>query len=191
MGAILALILPLLAKIPGQIGDYFQTKQEIEKIKLDTEKQLQLANLNMQGEIAKANLEFQKTALGATGNRFKYFTFAMWFGPYVMQIVYPPLGKQIFENMLGMPEWYAQSCVAIMFTVWGISVSAPVVANIFQGLGNFFQARRDYKLEKAKIDRKAFFDGMKKLFPKGMTQQQVDIMSSALDSGEANEDGEK
>jgi hypothetical protein len=87
-----------------------------------------------------------------------------------------------------MPEWYAQSCVAIMFTVWGISVSAPVVANIFQGLGHFFQARREYKLEKAKIDRKAFFGGMRKLFPKGMTQDQVNIMDSALDQGETGED---
>lgn len=184
MGALLAVILPLLAKIPGQIGEYFQTKQEIEKIKLDTEKQLQLANMTMQAEMAKANLEFQKSALAATGSMFKYFTFFMWFGPYMAQIVYPPLGKQIFDNMLGMPEWYAQSCVAIMFTVWGISVSAPVVANIFQGLGNFFQARRDYKIEKAKVDRKVFFDGLKKMFPKGLSQAQVEVFDNALDEGE-------
>jgi hypothetical protein len=184
MGAILAIILPLLAKIPGQIGEYFQTKQEIEKIKLENQRQEVLAQAKLAGEIALANLEFQKVALASTGSMFKYFTFFMWFGPYMSQIIYPPLGKQIFDNMLGMPEWYAQSCVLIMFTIWGISVSAPVVSNIFTGLGHFFQARRDYKIEKAKVDRKAFFDGMRKLFPKGMTPQQVEIMDNALDEGE-------
>lgn len=184
MGALLAIILPLLAKIPGQIGKYFQTKQEIEKIKLENQRQEALAQAQLAGEIARANLEFQKAALASTGATFKYFTFAMWFGPYMMQLVYPPLGKQIFDNMLGMPEWYASSCVAIMFTVWGISVSAPVIANVFTGMGQFFQARREYKLEKARIDRKAFFDGIKKLFPKGMNQAQVDLFDKALDDGE-------
>ena len=36
--------------------------------------------------------------------------------------------------MLSMPPWYTQSVVTIMFTVWGISVTAPVVGSIFSGL---------------------------------------------------------
>ena len=179
-------------KLPGQIGEYFQTKQEIQKIKLENERQEALAQAKLAGDIALANLEFQKVALASTGANFKYFTFAMWFGPYIMQIIYPALGKQIFDNMLGMPEWYAQSCVAIMFTVWGISVSAPVVANIFSGLGQFFQARREYKLEKAKIDRKAFYDALKKapwFKGKGIDQATVDVMESVLN--ETDEAGDK
>lgn len=187
MAPLLAILLPLLAKLPGQIGDYFQTQADIQKLKLDTEKELQLANLKLAGEIAKADLERSREIVKATGAGFKYFTFFMWFGPYMAQIIYPPLGKQIFDNMLGMPEWYAQSCVAIMFTVWGISVSAPVVANIFDGLSKYFAGRREYKLEKARIDRKAFFDGVRKLFPKGISQAQVEVLDKALDSGEQEE----
>lgn len=158
MGAVLALVLPMLTKIPGQIGDYFKARQEIEKLKLATEKELQIENLKLAGDVAKADLERSKEAVKATGAEFKCFTFFMWFGPYMAQIVYPPLGKQIFDNMLGMPEWYAQSCVAIMFTVWGISISAPVVANIFSGLGTFFADRRIIKAATSpNVDNEALF----------------------------------
>ena len=184
MSAILALILPFLSKIPGQLGDYFKGQQEIEMLKQKAELELQKANIQLSAELAKARLEYQKASLKATGKGFKYFTFGMWFGPYILQLIYPPLGKQVFDNMLGMPEWYAQSCVAIMFTVWGISVSAPVVSSIFQSLGHYFQGRRQYKLDKAKIDRKAFFNGIRHIFPKGLTQAQVEVIDNALDKGE-------
>lgn len=184
MAAILAILLPLLAKIPGQIGEYFQTKQEIEKIKLDTERQLQLANLKLAGEVAKADLEKSKEIIKATGANFKYFTFFMWFGPFMLGVVWPSKAAEIFNNLSIMPQWYVESCMLIMFTVWGISVSAPVVGSIFSGLSSYMSGRREYKLEKAKIDRKAFFDGIKKLFPKGMNQAQVDLFDRALDEGE-------
>lgn len=187
MSAILAMILPLLSQLPGAVGDYFKRQQEIEKLKQEGRIELQKANIKLSGELAKAELERQREALRATGKNFKYFTFAMWFGPYIAQILYPPLGRTIFENMAGMPEWYAQSCVAIMFTVWGIAVSAPVVSNIFNGLGQFFKNRQSYKLQKAKIDRTAFFDGIRKLFPKGLTQAQVGVIDDALDKVETSE----
>lgn len=182
MGALLAIILPLLAKIPGQIGEYFQTKQEIEKIKLENQRQEVIAQAKLAGEIALANLEFQKVALASTGSGFKYFTFFMWFGPYMAQIIYPPLGKQIFDNMLGMPEWYAQSCVLIMFTIWGISVSAPVVSSIFSGLGNFFAERRILKAATSpNVDNDALFAiirSMKK--DKRLSQDEVDSINEAI-----------
>jgi len=182
MQAILAILLPLLSKLPGQIGDYFQTKQEIEKIKLDTQKEKELANLKLVGEIAKADLERSKEIVKATGAEFKYFTFFMWFGPYMLQVVYPPLGKQVFDNMLGMPEWYAQSCVAIMFTVWGISVSAPVIANIFNGLGEFFREKRIIKAAMSQnVDNVALFELIRSMTPKNqLSQKQVDSINAAL-----------
>lgn len=184
MTAILSIILPLLMKLPGALGDYFKGQQEITVLKQKAEIELQKANIELSKELAQARLDYQKASLKATGKKFKYFTFVLWFGPYMSQILYPPLGRQIFENMAGMPEWYAQSCVAIMFTVWGISVSAPVVANIFSGLGRFFRERQDYKIKKAEVDRKVFFDGIRKLFPKGLNKAQVQVFDDALDKGE-------
>jgi len=100
-------------------------------------------------------------------------------------LVSPDLSKLIFSNLSAMPDWYVQSCVLIMFTIWGISVSAPVVSNIFSNLGNYLADKRVYKLEKARIDRKAFFDALRKL--KGtLTQADVDAQNKALDEIEKN-----
>jgi hypothetical protein len=48
-----------------------------------------------------------------------------------------------------------------MFTVWGISVSAPVVNGIFSGVGEFFSSRRADKIRMAKIDRKAYYEALR------------------------------
>lgn len=182
MSAILAMILPLLSQLPGQIGGYFKGQQEVQILKQKAEIELQKANIELSAQLAKARLEYQKESLKATGKGFKYFTFAMWFGPYIAQIIYPPIGKQIFDNMLGMPEWYAQSCVAIMFTVWGISVSAPVVANIFAGLGNFFRERRIMKTAtSANVDNAALFEIIRSMTHNNqLSQRQVDKINDAL-----------
>lgn len=183
LSTILAFALPLLSKLPGAVGDFFKGQQEIEKLKQEANRQLQLANIELSREMAKAQLEHSKEVLRATSPWFKYFTFGMWFGPYMMQVIYPPLGQQVFDNMLGMPEWYAQSCVAIMFTVWGITVSSPVISNIFQSLGSFFKARHEYKIQKASVDKKTVFESLRVLFPRGFTPEQVKVINEALDKG--------
>ena len=156
-----ALLLPLLAGIPGLIGKYFEQKNAIESAKLEAQRQIEVARQQLAGEIAKGQMDLNKAIVASTGAGFKYFTFFMWFGPFMIGTVFPKYSHDIFQNLQGMPEWYVQSCMLIMFTVWGISVSAPVVSNIFNGLGNFFAARRDYKLELKKVDRKAYYDALR------------------------------
>jgi len=51
------------------------------ELKLETEKELQLCDIRLAAEVAKADLEKSKEVIKATGAEFKYFTFAMWFGP--------------------------------------------------------------------------------------------------------------
>lgn len=184
-----AALLPVLATLGGKLGDYFKQKNDIEMQRLETERQVEVAKQQMASEIAKGQLELNKTIVGSTGSYFKYFTFFMWFGPFMIGIVSPVMAKEIFVNLLTMPEWYVQSCMLIMFTVWGISVSAPVVSGIFSGLGHFFaerkDAKRDFELAKAKINRELVFKSLReRLFPQGMNQQQVDIIDRALDEGE-------
>jgi len=184
-GAILGIILPLLSKLPGTFGEYFKQKQEVELQKLETERQIEIAKQQLASDTAKSQLELSKTMVAATGTYFKYFTFVMWFGPFMIGSVWPAKSKEIFENLAGMPLWYVQSCMIIMFTVWGISVSAPVVANVFSGISQFISDRRVFKLEKARINRAAAFNAVKsKWFKKGMTQPQVDEFNEILDKGE-------
>jgi hypothetical protein len=185
-----ALLLPILAQLGGKLGDYFKQKNDIQMQQLETQRQIEVAKQQMAADIAKAQMELNKTMVAATGTYFKYFTFVMWFGPFMLGVVWPSKSAEIFTNLSSMPEWYVQSCMLIMFTVWGISVGAPVVGNIFSGLSTFMterrerRERREYRLEKARINRSAMFEALKKegLF-KG-TQSEVAKYDRAMDAGE-------
>lgn len=184
-----ALIVPLLAQLGGKLGDYFKQKADLQLEQLKTQREIEMAKQQMAMEVAKAQLELNKTIVNATGSYFKYFTFFMWFGPFMIGTVSPSRAHDIFQNWAGMPDWYVQSCMLIMFTVWGISVSAPVVSNIFSGLGQFMasrkDAKRDFEIQKAKVNRDAMFAALKaKWFPKGMSEQQVKDLDGAIDEGE-------
>lgn len=157
------LLFSLFTGIPGIVGDYFKKKQEIEETKLNVELALQQANIDLAKETAKAQMQLATTMVGATSPKFKYLTFIMWFGPFVLGVLWPKMASEVFANLGNMPEWYVQSCMLIMFTVWGISVASPVVNSIFSGLGNFMQSGRDYKLEKAKINREAYYNALRKV----------------------------
>lgn len=173
----------MLSGIPGAVGRYFEKKQELEQIKLETQKQIALAQQEMAADMARAESETAMSRLNATGQYFKYFTFMMWFGPFISGVFFPSFSEEIFKNLGLMPIWYVQSCVMIMFAVWGIQVAAPVVAGIFSNLNNFLGERRQYKLEKAKIDRKAFYDALRKL--KGViTPDDVKQLDIALDEAD-------
>ncbi len=156
-----ALLIPILAALPGLIGAFFKQKNDILTAKNEAERQIEIAKINMASQIATAQLNLNATIIQSTSSFFKYFTFVMWFGPYMVGLVSPKMSHDIFANMLGMPEWYVQSCMLIMFVIWGINVSGPVVNGIFSGLGEFFQAKRNDKIELAKIDRKAFYDALR------------------------------
>lgn len=189
MGPLLAIILPLLAKLPGMVGDYFKQTADLQLEKLKTDAHIEQEKQRLAGEIAKAQLELSKTVVNATGTKFKYFTFIMWFGPFMIGTISPSRANEIFTNWAGMPSWYVQSCMIIMFAVWGISVSAPVVSNIFSGLGQFIASRKDakreFEIQKAKVNRDAMFTALKtKWFPKGMNQQQVNDFDEVIDEGE-------
>jgi hypothetical protein len=156
-----ALLIPLLASLPGLIGNFFKQKNDILQAQAEVQRQIELAKIDMAKDIAVSQMNLNATIIQSTSPVFKYFTFAMWFGPFVLGIIDPTRAAVIFNNMGGMPQFYVTSCVAIMFTVWGISVSANAINGIFSGLGDFFSARRDYKLEKAKVDRKAYYDSLR------------------------------
>ncbi len=175
-----ALLIPLLAQLPGLFGAFFKQKNDILAATNEANRQIELAKIGMAKDIAAAQLNLNATIVQSTSSSFKYFTFVMWFGPYMIGLVSPSMSKDIFTNMLGMPEWYVQSCMLIMFVIWGINVSAPVVNGIFSGLGDFFSARREHKLEIAKVNRKAFYDALREL--KGVvTPEDIKINEKLLD----------
>lgn len=156
-----ALLIPLLAAIPGIIGKFFSDKNELLKAKQAAELAIEQARIELAGQIATQQMEVSKAVLGSTSPQFKYFTFFMWFGPFMIGVVWPSKAHDIFVNLGTMPEWYVQSCMLIMFTVWGIAVGGPVVSGIFSNLGDFFAAARADKIELKKVDKKVFFDALR------------------------------
>ena len=157
------MILPLLSQIPGVVGESFKRMAEVQAARVEADRQIEVARQQLAGEIAKSQADLLVTVVASTSPKFKYFTFFMWFGPFMIGLVFPEYAATIFHNLGVMPEWYVTSCMTIMFTVWGIAVSQPIVSNIFSGVSNFFAARREYKLEKARIDRKSFYDALRKI----------------------------
>ncbi|CAB4120855.1 hypothetical protein UFOVP1_2 [uncultured Caudovirales phage] len=173
----------LLSALPGGIGEFFASQARLDSAKLELQRQVVVEQYKMADQIAAGEVELGRSALAATSATFKYFTFFMWFGPFIMGIIYPAGSAYVFDNLAHMPIWYVQSCVTIMFTIWGIAVSAPVVGTIFSNLNDFLGDRRDHKLEMKKVDseqyRKAFYDALR--VAKGtVTQHDVDIDDAVL-----------
>ncbi len=180
----LALLLPLLTQLPGILGEYFKKRAEIEQAQMELQKEITKAKYQFVAEMAKAEVEDNKNKLLATSSRFKYVTFILWFGPYCIGIVAPELSTKIFANLSQMPDWYVQSCMTIMFTIWGIAVGAPVVSNIFAGLNNFLADRNSRQVNKINaLNDKAVFDSLRASFG-GLTQPQVDAINKALQKGQ-------
>ncbi len=98
-------------------------------------------------------------------------------------ILVPSLSKTIFDNLGVLPEWYTSSCITLIFTIFGISVGAPIVSNIFSGLGSFVSARRDYKLQAKEIDHRAFFEKYR-LMAGAIDQTTVERLEKALKESE-------
>ena len=175
-----ALLIPLLASLPGIFGKFFTEKNELAQATLQAQIAIEQAKIQIAGQIAQAQLEEEKAIVGSTSPNFKYFTFCMWFGPYMLQILWPSKGLEVFANMAQMPAWYAQSCVAIMFTAWGISVSAPVVSSIFSNLSDFFAASRSDKIKLQQVSKQAVFDAIRHI--KGnVTNADVKLWDPVID----------
>lgn len=180
-----ALLIPLLAQLPGLFGSFFKQKNDLLTAQNAANLQIQLAKLNYATEIAKAQMAEEAVIVNSTGAYFKYFTFFMWFGPFMIGIFCPAFSKEVFDNLSGMPQWYVQSCMVIMFTVWGISVSADTVGGIFSSLGDFFQAKRDHKLDmaavKATVDRGSYFSALRQT-QGAISQQEVNKANAVFDA---------
>lgn len=180
-----ALLIPLLASLPGLFGAFFKQKNDLLTAQNAAQLQIEIAKLNLAGQIAQAQMAEEAVIVNSTGAYFKYFTFFMWFGPFMIGIFFPAFSKEVFNNLAQMPEWYVQSCMVIMFTVWGISVSADTVGSIFSSLGSFFADKRAHNLDMAtivaKIDRTSYFNALRQS-QGSISQQEVNKANAVFDA---------
>ncbi len=167
----------------GPIGQWIKGRQELQLLKQETERQLAMQQLKMATEGIKADGVAANTRLKSTGRYFKYFTFFMWFTPFILCLVNPSTSSVIFDHFNQMPDWYSKSCVLLMFAIWGISVSAPVVSSIFSSLGTYLADNRTHRETMAKLNRPEFYEALRK--QRGaLSEQEVAQIEQALNVSE-------
>lgn len=183
MPAFFLTFLSMLSGSLGPIGEWIKRKQEMQMLQQETDRQIAMQQLKMATEGIKADGVAANTRLKSTGRYFKYVTFVMWFIPFVTCLVSPTASSAIFNNFNQMPDWYSKSCVLMMFAVWGISVSAPVVNSIFSSLGNYIADGRAHKETLAKLNRPEFYNSLRA--QKGaLSEQEVAQIEKALDASD-------
>lgn len=183
----LAALIPLLSGIFGEngpIGQYFKTKAA----QVQAEEDFRLASLKATTELAiqssVADTTQRANYLGSTSQGFRQGTF-YWISAIIFySIVFPDNAVALWANFSLIPQWVQYIYVGMLSVTWGLPVAKENIGLMFSSIGRGMEARREYKLAKAEIDRKAVFDVIKKMFPKGMLPEQVKIVDDALDAGE-------
>lgn len=140
------LIIPFLSGLISPISNFFKRKQELIASDHATQLAFKREDRLAQKDVVAANLKRGTQQLKATGRFFKYFTFCLWFGPFAAAFVAPEYSIALFERLAALPDWYVQSCMVIIFAIWGISSSRETIANIFKGLGTFMLQRQASRL---------------------------------------------
>lgn len=164
-------VFSLLSGLPGILGDYFKRKQEIEKTRIDASLQVQLANAQLQSQMAESEANLQITALNSTSSLFKEKTFWFLSIPMVVSIILPGYAETMWNNLNIVPEFYKTLYCGMVCAIWGLP-------RAMEWLDRSVDSRRAYKL--AKIDRKSYYEALRKT--KGVvTDQDVKEMEPVFD----------
>ena len=184
---IITTLLSLLTGAFGPIMQWAKRKQDLALAKQEAEQRIQLQMLKNEGIVEESEARNTQSRLAATSQTFKYITFVMWFYPFVVCQIAPTYATRVFTSLDILPGWYTNSCVIIMFAIWGISVTAPVVTGMFSNLGSYIQGRREHVERVASINRGAVFNELRKDARNGKLDDNfVKIVDKALDAAEAD-----
>jgi hypothetical protein len=163
----------------GPIGQYFKTKQKIE----DAKNEVALARINADKELAVAQAVAESSQmasrLSATSQSFKQQTFWLLVVPVLLSICFPSKAELMWHNFGLMPEWFQTLFISVYCSIWAI----PYADKGLGAVSSFIQSRREYKLEKYKINREAYF-AKKRAIKGSLTQEEVDTDNAVLDAME-------
>lgn len=181
------MIIPLISGLLGEngpLGQYFKSKAA----QVQAEQQLRLEILKSQTEAAKAEVQQVADRLGSTSQEFKQYTF--WFIAVPVVITMCPwtslFAVTMWHNFTLIPEWFQILFVSVYSSIWGLPIAKEYLGGMFRSLSAARESSREYKLEKARINREAAYAVLRsKLFPKGMSQDQVNVFEQVFDAGES------
>lgn len=176
----LAALLPLLTGSLSGIKDWFAYKQQMSKADQD----YKLAVLQAQAEVAKqqaiSDSNNLNTRMNATSQAFRQTTFWLVWVPIALTVLFPKRAVEMWGNLKLIPEFWYWLLGSMYTAIWALPKG-------YEAVDKYIDKRRDYKLEAKKLDRKVVFDVLKQIFPKGMSQDQVNVIDKALDAGEKGE----
>ena len=179
-----AMLLPLLNGIFGSegiIGKYIQNKKDIQKAEQDYKLAVLTAQTERVSATIAANAAELTTRLTSTSQSFKQTTFYMLIVPVILTMLFPKYAVTMWSNFELMPLWFQNLFISVYSAIWGL----PLIKGGYGAVTAALSDRREYKLEKARINRPAVFDTLRKeIFTQGLTQEQVDDVNKALDEGE-------
>lgn len=175
-------LIPLISSIFGEngpLGQYFKSKAE----QVQAEQQYRLEVLKAQIESAKTEAQQVSDRLGSTSQEFKQMTFWFICAPVLLTMFFPNFSTSMWNNFTLIPEWFQILFVSVYSSIWGLPIAKEYLGGMFKSLGGAIEARREFKLEKARINREAVFASIRKSIG-GIDQKTVDVIDDALDAGE-------
>ncbi len=184
-----AALIPLLSGIFGEngpLGQYFKNKAAV----IQAEQEYKLALLKAQAEQVKAEVEGDTAQranyLAATSVGFRQGTFYFLSSIIIFSIIVPSRAADMWHNFSLIPQWVQYIYVGMLSVTWGLPVAKENIGLMFSSIGRAVETRREFKLEKARINKEAMYAVLRaKLFTHGMTQPQVDIFDEAVKAGES------
>ncbi len=183
-----AIIIPLISSLIGEkgpLGQYFKIKSD--QVQADQEFKLALLKSQTEASIAQsvADTTQRSNYLNATSSGFRQGTF-YWISAIILySILFPNKAEALWYNFSLIPQWVQYIYLGMLSVTWGLPIAKENIGLMFSSIGKGMEARREFKLEKARINREAVFASLReKLFPKGMNKAQADTIDRALDEGE-------
>ncbi len=185
-------LIPLLSGIFGEngpIGQYFKTKAA----QVQAEQEFKLAVLKSNTEAAiQASISDttqRSNYLGATSQGFRQGTF-YWVSAIILySILFPSKAEALWHNFGLIPQWVQYIYLGMLSVTWGLPIAKENIGLMFSSIGRGIEARREFKLEKARINREAVFDSLRnspQFKGKGIDKVTVEMVNEALNAGESN-----
>lgn len=190
-------LIPFLSGILGEngpIGQYFKTKAA--QVQLEQEYKLAVLKSNTEAAIQASISDTTQRSnyLGATSQSFRQGTF-YWLSAIILySILRPNSAEDLWHNFELIPQWVQYIYLGMLSVTWGLPIAKENIGLMFSSIGRGITARREFRLEKARINRDALFASIRassRFKGKGIDQETVDLINTAVDAGENTSDTQR
>lgn len=180
MTAFLALLGPIFSGLMRPVKDYLNYKNQ----ELSANRDLKLAQIQADKEAVisgnVADTAQRQNYLNSVTQKFRQGAIIFFMIPFCISMLAPEYAKVMWTNFYDIPADFRQFFFIVYGVILGLPIAKDTLGQVVASVGRGVAARREYKLNRAKI----FALVKSKWFPKGMNQQQVADFDAALDAGE-------